>query len=117
MPPISVYPPITTARSIAASSGLRSATRLLRTAVAATVRDIMTIKLVKKAKVQKTGWVRAPNRALITWRKVFAPGALVFSMMERMENMMIWMVADQVHWETMVVAVKPIETLPPASKA
>ena len=26
-------------------------------------------------------------------------------------------VADQVHWETMVVAVKPIETLPPASKA
>ena len=26
-------------------------------------------------------------------------------------------VADQVHWETMVVAVNPIETLPPASKA
>ena len=26
-------------------------------------------------------------------------------------------VADQVHWDTMVVAVKPMETLPPASKA
>ena len=26
-------------------------------------------------------------------------------------------VADQVHWETMVVAVNPMETLPPASKA
>ena len=26
-------------------------------------------------------------------------------------------VADQVHWETMVVAVKPMDTLPPASKA
>ena len=26
-------------------------------------------------------------------------------------------VADQVHWETMVVAVRPMETLPPASKA
>ena len=26
-------------------------------------------------------------------------------------------VADQVHWETIVVAVKPMLTLPPASKA
>ena len=26
-------------------------------------------------------------------------------------------VADQVHWDTMVVAVRPMETLPPASKA
>ena len=26
-------------------------------------------------------------------------------------------VADQVHWDTMVVAVRPMETFPPASKA
>ena len=26
-------------------------------------------------------------------------------------------VADHVHWETMVVAVRPMDTLPPASKA
>ena len=29
----------------------------------------------------------------MTWRKVLAPGALIFNMMERMEKMMIWMVA------------------------
>ena len=28
----------------------------------------------------------------ITWRNVLAPGALVFSIMERTEKMMIWMV-------------------------
>ena len=40
---------------------------LLRTAVPAIVRDIMTIRLVRKAKVQKTKWVPFPNLALITW--------------------------------------------------
>ena len=40
---------------------------LFRTAVPATVRDIITMRLVKKAKVQKTRWVLAPNLALITW--------------------------------------------------
>ena len=40
---------------------------LFRTAVPATVRDIITMRLVKKAKVQKTRWVLAPKRALITW--------------------------------------------------
>ena len=39
---------------------------LLRTAVPAIVRDIMTIKLVRKAKVQNTRWVPFPKRALIT---------------------------------------------------
>ena len=39
----------------------------MRTAVPATVRDIITMRLVKKAKVQKTKWVLAPKRALITW--------------------------------------------------
>jgi len=29
----------------------------------------------------------------LTWRNVLAPGALVLSMIERMEKMMIWMVA------------------------
>ena len=83
---------------------------LLRTAVPAIVRDIITIRLVRKAKVQNTRWVRDPNLALITWRKsvwasylilsylitwrkVLAPGARILSMMERMEKMMIWMVA------------------------
>ena len=59
----------------------------------AIVRDIITIRLVRKAKVQNTRWVRDPNRALITWRKVLAPGARILSMMDRMEKMMIWMVA------------------------
>ena len=84
---MSVYPPITEASSIAASSGLRSFTKLknkvyfkfvmlasslsfldhlLRTAVPAMVRDIMTMRLVKKAKVQKTRWVLDPKRALMT---------------------------------------------------
>ena len=40
---------------------------LFKTAVPATVRDIITMRLVKKAKVQKTRWVLAPKRALITW--------------------------------------------------
>ena len=31
------------------------------------MRDIITMRLVKKAKVQKTKWVLAPKRALITW--------------------------------------------------
>ena len=39
---------------------------LLRTAVPAIVRDIMTIRLVRKAKVQKTKWVPFPNLAFIT---------------------------------------------------
>ena len=110
---------------------------LLRTAVPAIVRDIMTIKLVRKANVQNTKCVFFPNLALMTCRKVFAPGALILSIMERMENMMIWMVAppayqygplmpyllatvedwsnvaDQVHCDTIVVAVNPIDTLPP----
>ena len=30
------------------------------------VRDIITIRLVRKAKVQNTRWVGDPNRALIT---------------------------------------------------
>ena len=84
-------------------------TDLLRTAVPATVRDIMTcsrdvrgqveelfiltITLVRKANVQKTKWVFFPNLALMTCRKVLAPGALIFNMMERMEKMMICMVA------------------------
>ena len=49
---------------------------LLRTAVPAMVRDIMTMRLVRKAKVQNTRWVWDPNLALITCRKVLAPGAL-----------------------------------------
>ena len=39
---------------------------LFSTAVPAMVRDIITIRLVKKAKVQKTMWVLEPNRALMT---------------------------------------------------
>ena len=39
---------------------------LLSTAVPAIVRDIITIRLVRKAKVQNTRWVGDPNRALIT---------------------------------------------------
>ena len=65
----------------------------MRTAVPATVNDIMTITLVKKAKVQKTRCVFFPNLALITCRNVFAPGAFIFNMIDRMENMIIWMVA------------------------
>ena len=41
-------------------------TREFRTVVPAIVNDIITIKLVKKAKTQKTMCVRAPKRALIT---------------------------------------------------
>ncbi len=51
---------------MAASSGLSPLTSELRTAVPAMVRDIITIKLVKKAKQQNTKWVRRPKRALIT---------------------------------------------------
>ena len=40
---------------------------LLSTAVPAMVSDIMTMRLVKKAKVQKTMWVLLPNLALITY--------------------------------------------------
>ena len=39
----------------------------MRTAVPATVRDIITMRLVKNAKVQKTRCVLVPNLALITW--------------------------------------------------
>ena len=39
---------------------------LLSTAVPAMVSDIMTMRLVKKAKVQKTRWVLDPKRALMT---------------------------------------------------
>ena len=53
----------------------------------------MTMRLVKKANTQNTIWVRLPKRAFMTWRKVLAPGALVFSMIERTANRMIWMVA------------------------
>ena len=41
---------------------------LFSTAVPAMVRDIMTMRLVKKAKVQKTRWVFDPKRALMTCR-------------------------------------------------
>ena len=40
------------------------------TAVPATVRDIMMMTLVKKAKVQNTRWVGLPNLALITYNKI-----------------------------------------------
>ena len=43
---------------------------LLSTAVPAMVRDIITIRLVRKAKVQNTRWVGDPNRALITCIKI-----------------------------------------------
>ena len=43
---------------------------LLSTAVPAIVRDIITIRLVRKAKVQNTRWVGDPNRALITCIKI-----------------------------------------------
>ena len=49
--------------------------------------------MVRKAKVQNTRWVLRLNLALMTWRKVLAPGAFILSMMERMEKMMICMVA------------------------
>ncbi len=72
---------------------MQTLTRELRTAVPAIVSDIMTIRFVKKAKTQKTMCVLAPNRALITWRNVLAPGALVLSMMDNMEKRTIWIVA------------------------
>ena len=52
---------------------------LLRTAVPAIVRDIITIRLVRKAKVQNTRWVRDPNLALITWRKSVWASYLILS--------------------------------------
>ena len=57
---------MTAANSVAASFGLRSASKLLGTAVPETVRDIMTIRLVRKANTQNTRWVPLPNLALIT---------------------------------------------------
>ena len=101
---------------------------------------VILIRLSNVSVVQNSssGGVWVDN---LTWRNVFAPGARVFNMIERMEKMMIWMVAppayqygplipyllatvedwskvaDHVHWDTMVVAVRPMETLPPASKA
>ena len=46
-------------------------THLLRTAVPAMVRLIITIRFVRNAKVQNTRWVREPNLALITCTEEF----------------------------------------------
>ena len=80
---------MTVAKSMAASSGLRPLTNEFRTAVPAIVNDIIMIRLVKKANTQNTRWVRLPNLAFMTWRNVFAPGALIFNMMDSTAKRMI----------------------------
>ena len=67
------------ARTVISRSCSLCAIDLLRTAVPAIVRDIITIRLVRKAKVQNTRWVRDPNLALITWRKSVCASYLILS--------------------------------------
>ena len=99
---------MTVAKSMAASSGLRPLTNEFRTAVPAIVNDIIMIRLVKKAKTQNTRWVLLPNLAFMTCRNVFAPGALIFNMMDSTAKRMIWMVAPPGNfWLDLIIQLQP----------
>lgn len=50
----------------------------------------VTIRFVIRANPQNILCVLVPNLALMTWRKVLAPGALIFSWTETIENSSIW---------------------------
>lgn len=53
----------------------------------------VTTRFVIRANPQNILCVLVPNLALMTWRKVLAPGALIFSWTETIENSSIWIEA------------------------
>lgn len=53
----------------------------------------VTTRFVIRANPQKILCVLVPNLALMTWRKVLAPGALIFSWTDTIENSSIWIEA------------------------